>query len=87
VLRTDVPSLDDTDDLWERAEQEDAFWSQHYQTLLAKYPEQFVAVVDGKVVAASTDLQALLQLLRAQRIEPTQAWTRFLTAHPERVIL
>jgi hypothetical protein len=44
-------------------------------------------VVDGKVVAASTDLQALLQLLRAQRIEPTQAWTRFLTAHPERVIL
>ena len=41
-----------------------AFWLEHQDEFLARYPEQFVAVKDGNVVAANPDLAMLFYELR-----------------------
>ncbi|MBI5949891.1 MAG: hypothetical protein HY875_17275 [Chloroflexi bacterium] len=46
-----------------------AFWDKHYRELLQEYPEQFVAVKDGKVIAADSDLATLVEELRARGID------------------
>ena len=40
------------------------WWDAHYAELLALYPERFVAVKDGEVVATSEDLAMLFYSLR-----------------------
>jgi hypothetical protein len=62
------------DPIWQDAEREDAFWDAHHDAFLEEYPDQFVAVRDGEVVAVAYDLRDLLASLRALGIEPTEAW-------------
>lgn len=82
-----VPSLEGPEAqlLWDAAAAEQAYWTTRYDELLRVYPEQFVAVVDGRVVATSGDLQELLAVLARNQIEPTQVWVRFITADPHRL--
>ncbi len=49
------------------------FWEQHYQELLKDYPEQFVAVRDGKVIASDSDLAMLVSDLRDRGIDARTA--------------
>lgn len=46
------------------------YWEQHHQELIQKYPEMFVAVKDGKVVAANSDLALLVYDLRDRGLDP-----------------
>jgi len=77
-----VPSLQNGRELWAEADREQAYWIDHYAQFLREYPEQFVAVQNGQVVAHDPDLSAILAKLERARIEPTQAWVRFITRDP-----
>jgi hypothetical protein len=44
------------------------FWATHYQELLRAFPEQFVAVRDGEVVASNPDLAMLVYELRDRHL-------------------
>ena len=83
---TTTPAIQGLHKAWEAAEAEDTFWREHYSRLLVQYPDQFVAVRDGHVVATSTDLQQLLRSLDERRLEPQQVWARFVTADVRRVM-
>jgi hypothetical protein len=79
-----VPPLD-TDELdagWEAVRAEQRFWEAHYAEYLQHYPEQFVAVKDGEVIATQADLLELLQALKSKGLAPTQVWMHFITANP-----
>lgn len=80
----DVPVLHNWKRLWAEADRERAYWTEHYAQFLREYPEQFVAVRNGHVIAHDSDLPAILAKLERQRIEPTQAWVRFITREPTR---
>jgi hypothetical protein len=67
---------------WQRADDERAFWLQHQQQYLEQYPDQFVAVKDGTVVATGANLDQLLARLEGRGLEPTQVWLRYFDAHP-----
>ena len=81
-----TPSLDGADEAWAAAEEEDTFWHEHYGQYLEQYPDQFVAVSDGAVVATDSDLQQLLRILRKKGLDPRRVWVRFMTADPRRVM-
>jgi hypothetical protein len=81
-----IPSLQDAQEAWEAAEAEQHYWREHYADLLRQYPDQFVAIRDGTVVARNPDLQQLLQSLKHQGIAPTQVWVRFLATDPRRLM-
>ena len=80
------PSLDGARDAWEAAELEDAFWREHYGQYLEQYPDQFVAVSEGEVVATDSDLQQLMRILEAKRLDARRVWVRFMTTDPRRVM-
>jgi hypothetical protein len=84
---TNVPSLDSpaAQAAWEAAEAERRFWETHYAEYLERYPEQFVAVKDGAVVAASPDFMKLLQLLEQRGLTPTEVWVRLFSTDPHRL--
>ncbi len=64
------------------------FWSEHYGEFLRLYPEQFVAVKDGEVVAANHDLAFLVYELRDKRLDPrTDVAIEFITARSHSFIL
>ena len=74
------PSKDDP--AWQDAEREHAFWQERADEFLQKYPDQFVAVRDGEVVAVAYDIRDLLAMLRARGMEPTEVWFRFFHTNP-----
>ncbi len=69
------------------AEREDAFWKKHHKRLLRQYPDQWVAVRDGEVIATSSDLLGIVNELEQLGLKPTQAWLQYLNAHPLPMIL
>jgi uncharacterized protein YifE (UPF0438 family) len=81
-----TPSLDSAHEAWGAAEKEDAFWRKHHAQLLEQYPEQFVAVESGTVVATDSDLQQLLRILEKKQLDRQQVWVRFMTADARRVM-
>lgn len=65
---------------WEGAQRERQFWQLHQDEYLAKYPNQFVAVADGEVIATAPTLEEILALLEQEGREPTDVWLRFFNA-------
>jgi hypothetical protein len=72
---------------WQRAEEEDALWGAHGSEFQRCYPDQYVAVNGGVVVATAADLPALVATLAAQRIDPADTWVRFFSSGPGTLIL
>jgi hypothetical protein len=79
------PSLAGLHAAWEASDAEDAFWQEHYSEYLRKYPEKFVAVDSGTVVATNSDLQQLWRTLGERAQDSRRVWVRFITADPEHV--
>ena len=73
--------------LFEEANRELAFWRDHYQEFIEKYPDQFVAVYNGEVVAANPDLFGLVAELEKLGLKPRQVWSEFIEATPRTLIL
>lgn len=70
-----------------KAALERAYWEAHADQLTKRYPDQFVAVRDGQVIATSPDLQELERLLAERQMGVGRTWVRFLSADPRRFIL
>ncbi|HEY8744401.1 MAG TPA: hypothetical protein VIU62_15000 [Chloroflexota bacterium] len=51
----------------------------HYDELMDKYPEQWVAVYGETVVGVHADLELLVKRLRLQGVPPEHTVTEFLT--------
>jgi hypothetical protein len=65
---------------FQRAKEEEAYWERHYPDFLAKYPDQWVAVHDGKLIARTEHLSELVQELERQGFDPRETWFTFLNA-------
>ena len=65
---------------FQRARESRAFWDAHYRDLLAQYPDQFIAVNDGEVVARARHIWDLVQDLEARGIDSRDTWITFLNA-------
>jgi hypothetical protein len=82
-----APSPESARGALKEAEAQQAFWDARYGEFLQKYPDQFVAVHEGKVVATSPDLQLLVQQLVGKGLDVTKVWLRFITTDQRHVML
>jgi hypothetical protein len=60
------------------------FWSAHWNEFLQCYPEKYVAVSDGHVVATSTDFLDILSKIEELHLKPKDVMTQFVTDHYRR---
>lgn len=81
-----APSLEGAQAALDAAERRASFWHEHHGEFLERYPEQFVAVSEGQVVAADSDLDKLLGILQSSGVDPRQVWLELITADVRRVI-
>lgn len=87
MAAADVPSLADLEEAWAEAQIQDAFWREHQHELLAKYPDQFVAMRRDKIVASSPKLQTVLEQLEQRGIDRADVRIRFVSLDPRRYML
>ena len=85
MVPASTPGLESARDALAAAETQQAYWAAHYAEFLQRYPEQFVAVHDGAVVATSPDLAQLLRALERRGLEPRRVWVRLITADAHRL--
>ena len=82
-----LPDRETLDAARKRAEAERAFWSAHRADLTRRYPDEFVAVLDGKVVDHDRDLMVLARRLQASGVQPNEATIEFMATEPEFYLL
>jgi len=82
-----APPLENAIAALREAQREQAYWTANERRLTADYPDQFVAVLNGRIVATAGTLEDLYTKLRDGNIEPRRAWLRFLSATPRQLIL
>ena len=82
-----MPSLEQAKQRMIEAAEQQEFWDSHYDELLSKYRDQFVAVKDGKIVGADPDLAQLVLVLRVRHIDIRDTWVRFVTEDHSKLIL
>jgi hypothetical protein len=85
-VRSHIPRLEKADRAWDEAEARTAYWRDNYPTLLEKYPEHFVAVANGAVVAVDSNLDQLLSIISKHGYQPRRVWIRFMTSDVRRVM-
>ena len=78
---------DELSALWEQAAAEEAFWQEHHHEFIKTYPDQFVAVRGGAVVAVASNLRALVGELQARGLNPADVWVRFIAATRRAILL
>ena len=78
-VAADTSSLESA---WVEADEEDAFWREHYESYLDLYPDTFVAVSDGQVVATSPDLSRLVGILEGKGMDIRRVWVHYIAATP-----
>jgi hypothetical protein len=81
------PPLNDLQSLQRQAEAEREFWEEHYQELLTKYSDHFVAVHNGQIIGVKRDLAEITDLIQEGGYEPGPVWTRFVHSARRRWIL
>lgn len=64
-----------------------AYWRAHRDELFATYPEEYVAVYAGELIAHATDLLVLLDLVRGLGIDPRDTWTRWISDGRRRLLV
>ena len=64
-----------------RLRESQLFVSDHYATLLKRYPERWIAVLGSSVVDSDSDIEALAGRVR-ERGSPAGLIQRFMTAEP-----
>jgi hypothetical protein len=67
---------------WSRADEERAFWRDHQGDYMEKYPNEFIALRDGQVVAYESSLDDLVAELTKQGLESTDVRIRYINACP-----
>ena len=64
-----------------------AFWRDHYAELAKLYPEQFISVANGRVVASDSDLYRLWKTLEKLGFRSGETAIEFMTEQPRFVLL
>ena len=82
-----APPLEAAEAALRAAEREQAFWAANEKRLTAAYPDQFVAVMDGRVAARGDSLPDLYARLRERGVDPHRVWIKFLSSDPNRYML
>ncbi len=82
-----IPSLEQAKEARREWEVRQAFWRAHRSELLRDYPDQFVAVHDGRVIAHSPHLVDLERILNGQGLEIADVWTEFVDTGTRLLIL
>ncbi|MBI3329853.1 MAG: hypothetical protein HYZ81_24490 [Nitrospinae bacterium] len=72
--RTDVLLAFETDHIW---------INEHLETLLEQYPDQWIGVKNGQVIACAPDLTNLLAKLQ----DPAHTCVEFITRDPLEMVL
>jgi CII-binding regulator of phage lambda lysogenization HflD len=72
---------------WRRFDAEAKALDEHHEEWAKTYPDQFVAVYGGQLVAVSPDLETVLRALAKQGLRPAQALIRFMAKEPRRFLL
>ena len=68
-------------------QQEAEYYEAHYEELLEKHPEQWVAILDQKVVGVSSDPTELMQRLKDQGVSLRRMLVKHVTREQETWIL
>lgn len=63
------------------------WYEAHHSELLEQYPDQWVAILDQRVVEVADDAYALIDQLRERGIPPTQPLRRELSTNPKILIV
>lgn len=63
-------------------EENDRWFAEHFDTLMARYPGKWVAIRGGEVLAAAGDQLALLDALDEKGIPMTRVTVELLSTHP-----
>lgn len=71
----------------ERFQREVDYYETHREELLARYPEQWVAIFNGEVAAADPDVDRLLELLEERHIPKEKAFVERVTDRDDLLIL
>ena len=82
-----TPSLEQARREILKAADEQAFWDEHAEELLASYRDRFVAARNGKIVASDRDLSTLMLLLNSQGIDIRDTWLRYITEDHSKLLL
>jgi hypothetical protein len=79
-----TPSLDSVRKARADAAAEEAFWHDHYDGFLARYPDQFLAVAreNGQAIVADPDLLSLLATISERGLDVGHVWVRYLARTP-----
>jgi hypothetical protein len=74
---------------YEELERERHYWDAHFDEYLQIYPEKFVAVYDGEIVATDSDLEGLAAKLRARALLGTgkHVWIQFISLKIRQLLL
>ena len=71
----------------QRFKRDTAYYEAHHAELLARYPEQWVAISNQHVVGVAPDYEQLLDELQAKGFAVGQVLVEHLTRHDEVLIL
>ena len=71
----------------QRFKKDTAYYEAHYEELLKKYPEQWVAIFNQKVVGASPDYEQLLAELEERGVPTERTLFKHLTQKEDLWIL
>lgn len=82
-----LPDRATLDTAWQRAQERRTFWDAHRAELTRAYPDEFVAVSNGDVVAHDPDLMSLVQQLRASGREVTDMSIEFMATDRHKLLL
>ena len=64
-----------------------AYFREHYEELLARYPDRWVAVYDRQVVAVAEDQNELISQLEREGIPPAEVYRERLSTDEDLLIL
>jgi hypothetical protein len=71
----------------EAVEEEARYFHDHFEEFYRDYPEQFVVVKDGEVIAAGPHLLELCMDLENKGVRPYDTWLKFMTKRGAKLTL
>ncbi len=82
-----LPSNDEIQAMFAEAWRETAFWQENYERLPHEYPDQYVAVRDGEVIAVADDAWGIVAETDKLGLVWPDVWTSFVPREPIALML
>lgn len=82
-----VPSLEGLRERYDEADREMQWWAEHQAEFVVLYPDQFVAVLDGNVVAVADTIIGLSEKLAEKSLGFRDVISSFITSDPSKLLL